>query len=484
MASAQGDTTGPLLAHDKIDRYRPLGAFGRPAYESYVQLRAMLVAKRGARFANYFAKPNYEAATRELRWTAEVPGTARGWHEMTPEEQAQRALDLEVVRSGLGSFAQELRAQSSREPGGSQAFASLLEQALKVPAQGNFLYFVGDQPVIAFWGFETQGGGSVEPAALAPGYAAVPLAGAGAAAAAAPAAGVAATAAAAGGAAVLAQKRPWWWLLLWVLLGLLLLLGLLWLLRSCTDRVPVTPDLPFANKDTAPSDKIPGDAASIPGDPGVVIPGDGRRADGVLADGRDSPGFVPGDAADSGAGVDVPREPRPDLPGAGTTDPPLAGPQDTPPLDAGRDPDTQPRTDRTPPDTIAKTDPTRPLDLPPENTKTPPGMDFLSGRWKAGEGLADRETGQPVDLSFNFDKQGKGEVTLRRGDGSTCKGAVAGTMSGGKLNIEGSQSVPCSNGGAYAPPKIECVKATGGQTQCFGVNRDGSRYYMGIAREP
>ena len=168
MASAQGDTTGPLLAQDKVERYRPLGAFGKPAYESYVQLRAMLLAKRGAKLANYFAKPNYDATTRELRWTAEVPGAARGWHEMTPEEQAQRALDLEVVRSGLKSYAQELRAQSTREPGGSQAFASLLEQALKVPAQGDFLYFVGDQPVISFWGFETQSGASVAGSTLAP----------------------------------------------------------------------------------------------------------------------------------------------------------------------------------------------------------------------------------------------------------------------------------------------------------------------------
>ena len=159
---------------------------------------------------------------------------------------------------GTGQLCPGAAGAEQSRPGGSQAFASLLEQALKVPAQGNFLYFVGDQPVIAFWGFETQGGGSVEPAALAPGYAAVPLAGAGAAAAAAPAAGVAATAAAAGGAAVLAQKRPWWWLLLWVLLGLLLPLGLLWLLRSCTDRVPVAPDVPFANKDTAPPDKVTG----------------------------------------------------------------------------------------------------------------------------------------------------------------------------------------------------------------------------------
>ena len=170
MSQGSSGTTGALLARDKIDRYRPLGAFGKPAYQSHVQLRAMLLAKRGPKFANYFAKPTYEADTGELRWTAEIPGEARGWHTMSAEEQAKRALDLEVIRSGLASFAQELSAQGGTETGGSQAFASLLDQALKVPAQGEFLYFVGEQPVIAFWGFETQAGASVEPAAVAPQY--------------------------------------------------------------------------------------------------------------------------------------------------------------------------------------------------------------------------------------------------------------------------------------------------------------------------
>jgi hypothetical protein len=192
-------TTGALLAHDKVDRYRSFGAFGKPAYQSHVQLRAMLKAKRGDKFANYFAKPTFDPDAGELRWTAEVPGAARGWHEMSADEQAQRALDLEVIRSGLMSFAQELRAQGGGQPGGAAAFASLLEQAMKVPAQGDFLYFVGEQPVIAFWGFESASGVSVDPAVRAPQLATV-------AAAAEPVAPIAAPG------VVEKRKRPWWWL--------------------------------------------------------------------------------------------------------------------------------------------------------------------------------------------------------------------------------------------------------------------------------
>jgi len=122
-----------LLVQDKIDRYRPFGAFGKPVYQSHVQLRAMLRAKRGERFADYFAKPTYDPDTGELRWTAHAAGAARGWHQMSADEQARHALDLEVIRSGLVGFVQELRAQGGAETGGAAAFASLLEQAMQVP---------------------------------------------------------------------------------------------------------------------------------------------------------------------------------------------------------------------------------------------------------------------------------------------------------------------------------------------------------------
>src|SRR5258706_7537970 len=192
----------------------------------------MLKAKRGERFANYFAKPTFDPDLGELRWTAEVPGAARGWHEMSADEQGQRALDLEVMRSGLMGFVNELRAQGGSQPGGAAAFASLLEQAMKVPAQGDFLYFVGEQPVIAFWGFEDLTRGSVDPAAQAPQLAAP----------AAPAAPVVEQVVAPPALApVVAEKRkrPWWWWLLWLLLALLLVALLLFLVKSCMPTPPL-----------------------------------------------------------------------------------------------------------------------------------------------------------------------------------------------------------------------------------------------------
>lgn len=459
--------TGPQIAHGKIDHFRALGAFGKPVYQSHVQLRAMLRAKRGDRAANYFAKPTYDPELGELRWTAEVSGTVRGWHEMTEQEQAERALDLEVVHSQLKSYAQDLREQSGGDPGGASSFASLLEQSLRVPRSGNYLYFVGDQPVVAFWGFEDQGGASVDPGVQAPRYA--------------PSAVAPAVAASA---AVLtepvARKRSWWWLF-WALLALLLLALLLLLPRACTpegglDLNRLLP--PATSPDTAEPPK------PEPAAPEVRLGPDGQPQ-------PLTPGDPPTDLAQEGApGLTIPdarpvekEAPPADMAPPDNADPKPPEPPALPPdartapgTDQNQSPAAQPEPDQTQPPTKGQ-----PIQVPNDG-KSAEKLDFLEGDWRAGEGLVDKNTRQPLDMSFKFGKDGQGEVTVRRPDGTSCRGPVSGRMEGSKLSIQGSQQIPCTNGGPYGAPRIECEKDRNGQTQCLGVNPDGSKYFMGIER--
>ena len=476
--------TGAQLAHDRIDRYRSLGAFGRPVYQSHVQLRAMLKSKRGDKVANYFARPTYDPDLGELRWTAEVPGNARAWHEMSGEEQIERALDLEVVRSGLLSFAQELRAQNGGQPGGAASFASLLEQAIRVPADGNFLYFVGDQPVIAFWGFEDANGFSVDPSAQAPKSVPrpVPTVPQEAVVAPVPPAPV-----------VVNGKRPWWMWLLLALLALLLLALLFFGLRGCksgdeavppagpSTEKPADPALPTPLGKAAVQPPVESVAPPVPGDSapdGAVPPGTGTVpsivppvTQGTTPDGAQlAPDARPDDALPLDA-----KEPPRDLAPGSRTDPPVLDPPTPPDATDLKD------ADKAPPVPPPSPEAGRPMDMPNKPDAARP-MNFLEGEWRAGEGLVDQNTKQPLDLSFSFGKEGKGEVTLRRPDGTVCRGPVQGRMDGGKLSIQGNQAVPCNNGRHYGAPNIECNKDSAGQTQCFGVNPDGSRYYMGMQR--
>lgn len=502
MNTPSSGSTGAQLAHDRIDRYRSLGAFGKPVYQSHVQLRAMLKAKRGDRLANYFAKPIVDADLGELRWTAEVQGPVRAWHEMSPEEQAERALDLEVVRSGLLGYARELREQAAGQPGGAASFASLLDMATRVPAQGDFLYFVGDQPVIAFWGFENHDGSSVDPSAQAPRYASVPAAHLPPAQPAAPPLAVQTEAPIDQG-----RRRPWWWWLLWGLLAALLLLALLLGLRGCDDGVrqgidalsPASaPDaMPPAASEPAASSPLPeppGEAASMPGTPGEVpgLPGAPRvtASEPVAGGSLDLPASAPQE--DAALPPMVPA-PAPEIPPAasGPSDemPPASAPRDELPPSSPRE--LPPPASAPPPaasgpggNAVPPLEPPGARDLQlPTGPNSDGRLDFLQGDWKAGDGLYDRKTRQPVDMSVRFGKDGKGELQVRRQDGTTCSGPVTGQRQGGKLQIRGSQSVPCSDGSSYGAPQIECSRERGGQTECFGVNANGSRYSMGMRRQ-
>jgi len=501
MTTPSSGITGATLARDKIDRYRSTGAFGKPAYQSHVQLRAMLKAKRGERFANYFARPTVDPDLGELRWTAEVPGKAIAWRDLPEADRAQHALTLQVIHAGLISFVQELRAQGGDQPGGAGAFASLLEQAMKVPDQDSCVHFVDKQPVLAFWGFENHDGSSVDPANVAPRYAAAatvaapPLA-------AVPAEPVVVPPVETPVLVEVRRKRPWWWWLLWALLALLLLLLLLFGPRACTPEggidlrrmLPGHVEPPDGGA-SRPEVQLNPDGTPVPGGrvPGVNGSEGSASAPDIAVpaiDGASVPGggaVIPPDLSASGADAGN----RPDVP---PDAPPKDDPNKTPPTpDADKQNQDNPAKpdDPTQPDKQDKNQPPStnpPLPVDPKamnmpDPQTAKKMQFLEGDWKAGEGLVDKETKQPMDLSFKFGKDGKGEMTLRRPDGTRCTGSVSGSMSGGHLGIQGSQSIPCSDGRPYAPPKIDCAKDSGGTTQCYGINPDGSRYYMGMQRQ-
>jgi len=158
---------GALIAQGPVDRYRPMGVFGRPAYESHVQLRAALLARLGPRYANYFSRPTFDADKRHVRWTAELAGPVTAWRDLDDVRRQQLEPALAQIRSGLQAYVDELKglASNTAKGGGGTALASLIEQATKVPDDSH-LHLVGEQPVLSFWGFENQAGHSVDAALL------------------------------------------------------------------------------------------------------------------------------------------------------------------------------------------------------------------------------------------------------------------------------------------------------------------------------
>lgn len=452
--------TGPLLNQDKLASYRPLGAFGRPVYESYLQIRNVLGTRLGSRYANYFARPNMDQGTGTVRWTADVEGPVRHWSEMPPEEQTRRALELETIRAGLEAYIRELRA--APEPAAGQkgesprAFASLLEQAVTIPS-ARHLHFVGDQPVATFWGFQELSGDGLNALAMRP-----------PAPAAVPPAATAAT-------PLPGRRFPWW--LLWLLLGLLILLALLYAWWRCWLPLPFLscPAPAVVIEGTLPGQQpgtIPPDGVST-----VVVPGGAVSGDGTV---------VPGGAADSSApSADTATSPADGAKPPGDQNQPTQD-EAKPPQDQAKSPDGDkppPQDQQKPPEKDAQTNPPKPLDIPPE-AASKGDVGFMDGQWRSGAGLVDQVDGKPLEQYYRFDKQGKGEVVVKRADGTECRAPAQAKFNGKNLNVEELADVRCADGRTYGKSTTTCARDAKGNTICRGKNPDGTTYAVPVQKMP
>lgn len=315
--------TGALLERRRIDDFRPLGAFGQPAYLGFSQLRAAVLARLGPDCANFFAVPHLDVASREMSWYAHRSGDVSRWVDLDPAQQARVAFDLETIKASVQAYTLELRQQVG---GNGVAYANLIEQAIRIPADDH-LFVVGGKPVAAFWSFESEEGVSVEALSLRPRAPAValrdppvPIADA----APPPAAGMATTAP-----ATRPSRWPWW-----LALALLLLLLLVWLLwpdagreetapPARNDEVPTRPTEPEApaspDKGAAPAaaDRPlitdPGRALrpGVDGSGVVVRPGEGTGLPGSVTPGTAPSGVAGTSPADPAAGGPSPAAPTP-----------------------------------------------------------------------------------------------------------------------------------------------------------------------------
>ena len=494
---------GSVIAEGSIDGFQALGAFGQPVHQSYVQLRAAIEQRLGQRYADFFARPQIDDRAKRIRWVAPVPGEAVNWRDLSREQQAERALDLQIMRGEFDNYLKELlatRGQSAERSGG-EAFAAVLQQALKTPNDGH-LHFIGDQPIATFWGFSEPGAPGFEPLGAAP------------------RAETLATPVAAEGPIVdpvpaLEPRRrwPWWlWLLPLILLLLLLLLAF-YLWPSFPRQFGI--NLPFAVE--APRDEVPPTSVEPPA---RVLP-DGRviGPDGVVVDRNgvvvpdtgitappDGTAPTPPVPAESGA-----TEPTP--PGAGeapgtegneptppdaATEPPTNATPPTPPDAQPPEPEAPPATNEPkPPEMPPGNDSQQPPDAGSQSGTAPGGMplaipegaaggsgpaDFLQGRWRSRSGLVDEATGGQLNQSYQFDKSGQGRSVVRRADGVECSAPAEARMENGQLKVKELANLTCPDGQQFEKTETACTRDAQGQTRCSGAYEGGKKFDVQIDR--
>jgi hypothetical protein len=111
----------PQLVPGPADRHATMGAFGNFIQHQCVQLRGVLIALQRKDLADYFALPNRDTGSGEIRWLAEVEGTPCRSEQLSVQETPVVHEKLVRTQSAPSAFARSLRAL----PGAAQASAPM-----------------------------------------------------------------------------------------------------------------------------------------------------------------------------------------------------------------------------------------------------------------------------------------------------------------------------------------------------------------------
>jgi len=481
--------TGSTLLIRPLEGMEPLGAFNQPVFKHYSQICAALTGRLGSDYANIFARPDIDLNGNQVSWIAPIPGEPRRWIDLPPEEQARLDPIKRKFHSELTAYQRELATNDGNSS--NFTFSRVLGQALRVPGP-EYLYFINDKPVIAFWGFKYVGlQDSIDPLLLAPTVVHLGEAFTTTAARAAPPPPPF-------GPSRAAQPRwRWWWLPTALTLLLLLLLLSWWWFRLPEPVSPVSPVGPVTQTATTPSDVVPDPQTPTPDqsaaplavpkdavtEPDHGVNGEGRSGGGGrvwVAPGGNSavPPSVGGNVgvprADVGVGVGGGAGTRPPLP-----DPALGNPvRPSLPPTAVPPPSQAPgvhSAQNQPQQQSRQQPPGRPLAIPPE-AKSGPAR-FMEGQWHSRTGLRDSE-GRPLEQGYQFDQNGHGQVIIRGQDGRECRGgAEASVGADGRLVIREDPIIKCNDGSQIAGATTTCGRGSDGRVSCVGSNESNNSHF-------
>lgn len=461
--------TGPLLRSGNIKDYIPLGEEGNPVYKWATQIRVTIRRKISSESINVFAIPQPNENGDIIDWYAPESGSVIPWSAATREEKISAKEQLSSIQQKLNDT-EELNQSNNSDQ---SIFKRLLGHVIQFP-DDEHVYLVNGKPVLTFWGF-VGSEANVRPDPLA--ILTIPeLPGS--------VESIPAHAVHDRIDDTLPVKRrfSWWWLL--ALLPLLLLF--FFLLRGCDQdlKAPV-----LNNSDIVPADTLTPDIERNLINEGTGISSiNGIDSSLPVLDGSDSSGLnqepLTQEPQDGKSQNEESEEIEPDEPQA-ELEPEEPEPQEPlseqpqaeePPLE---EPENNQETSEQPDDVQPPKEnpPLNPLAIPEQSDQQKP-MDFLNGHWQADSGLMDKQ-GRPVKLEYDF-KDGKGNVKIKRHDGTVCSGTVEASMKNSELSFSDNDVIKCPSGQSYKPAKVKCKVDTNNKTVCEGSYSGGEGFKMGI----
>lgn len=450
--------SGALLRSGALREFFALGAVGHPVYQSATQLRVAMRGQIGADVADTFALPKRNDSGDTIDWYAPVDGPVVPWSSATEEERTAAIESLQAVRERVLSAGQRLEVEVDSER---QVFGRLLQHVMTFP-DDQHVYLVNGNPVLTFWGFRRHDGATATDSLSMLARTSFP--------AEAPVDTPVVNESPVG------RRWPWW---LWPLLLLFLMIPLLFWFRSCSEApvVDLPADVP-SDLPRQPVEEVVRDPVGVERRPVDVVPG---AETAVTQDPRALP-------------VDPLTEETVDP--TAVEEEPMPEPQEITepvPEEQPQEPETAPPAEEEIPEPMPEDMPTEPPVPPnpemPQGVEPPPltippealeqgNVDFLNGRWSSNSGLID-ETGRPVRLDYDFEN-GKGEVSLRRSDGTVCRGQTTADISQQRLVIADQGQIRCPDGQAFERSTVDCAVGASGRAECNGRYESGSAFPVEI----
>lgn len=141
---------------------RPLGMRGEPLHLAHDQIRGAIRRRLGERYARLLAEPVPYDGGRAIDWHTDASGPVQAFADLPAARQQALLREVDGLLGDIEALARRF-AESGNEDG--RLLAQALGLAVRRPSDA-YLFLVGDQPVIACWGYEPDAASATLPPAF------------------------------------------------------------------------------------------------------------------------------------------------------------------------------------------------------------------------------------------------------------------------------------------------------------------------------
>lgn len=110
-----------------------------------------LIGESGYDYQDYFARPKDVPSEKSIDWYSDLNGTVKNFDSLSDEQANEVLAQIREIGNSLNEYSEKL------SNSGERSSADLVKSALKIPDR-NYIYLVGNHPVITCWGFSKSDG--------------------------------------------------------------------------------------------------------------------------------------------------------------------------------------------------------------------------------------------------------------------------------------------------------------------------------------